>query len=86
MTNGQEQAAPNQSHRRSSILVDLGRRSAKRIKQLRKGKGKLMKDVEQTIDELMSSGQLDETAQPVIVIVREKPSAPMMWNPFGMMK
>jgi hypothetical protein len=58
---------------RDPILVDLGRKSRKNIKRLRDGEGKLMAEVRDTIDELKANGTISDSAQPVIVIVREKP-------------
>ncbi len=54
------------------ILVDLGRKSLKNIKRLRNGEGKLMAEVQETLDELQANGTIAESAQPVIIIVREK--------------
>lgn len=56
------------------ILVDLGKKSRKNIKQLREGEGKLMLEVQDTIDELKANGTISESAQPLIIIVREKPA------------
>jgi hypothetical protein len=55
-----------------TVLVDLGKKSRKQIKRLRKGTGKLVVDVQQCIQELQTAGTLSESAKPVILIVREK--------------
>jgi len=57
----------------SPIVVDLGRQKAKAVKRLRKGEGKLLDDVNSTINELRVAGTIAATAQAVIVVVREKP-------------
>ena len=57
------------------LLVDLGKKSKKLVKKLCKGKGKLMDSVTATVQELQASGQIAANAQPVIVIVREKPES-----------
>ena len=54
------------------IVVDLGRQKSKAVKRLRKGEGRLIDDVNNTIDELKSAGTISATAQTVIVVVREK--------------
>jgi hypothetical protein len=54
------------------MLIDLGRKNAKDVRRLRKGKGKLVEEIHGTIAELKSAGTISMTAQPVIVVVREK--------------
>jgi hypothetical protein len=55
-----------------AVVVDLGIRKAKLLKQLRKGKGKLITDVKRSIDELAASGVVSGAVQPVIVVVSER--------------
>jgi hypothetical protein len=73
----QEVIAKDESDQKSSdgaLVVDLGKRqSRKRINQLRKGKGKLLDKIQQTISELRERKQIDQNAQPIIVVVRQKP-------------
>ena len=57
---------------RSPIIVDLGKQRRKRIKDLRKGTGRLMDEVNTCLDELRTSGTVAANAQPVVIIVREK--------------
>jgi hypothetical protein len=54
------------------ILIDLGRKSRKNIKRLRNGEGKLRAEVQETINELKAKGAISPSAQPVIIVVREK--------------
>ena len=55
------------------LVVDLGKaQSRKRIKQLRKGEGKLMGKIDGILGDLVEAGTLDRSAQPVIVVVREE--------------
>jgi hypothetical protein len=56
----------------SPIVLDLGKQRRKRIKQLRRGAGKLMDEVNASIVELRVAGAIGPTAQPVVVVVREK--------------
>lgn len=53
------------------IVIDLGKKSYKAVKKLRKGKGKLLLSVQECIEELKNTGQISAAAQPVIVVVRE---------------
>ena len=55
------------------VLVDLGKHSRKRVKRLRRGKGRLMADVHDALEDLRESGQVGADAQTVVVIVRQKP-------------
>ena len=55
------------------IIIDLGKRKAKSIKRLRKGKpGRLSDEVEECLEELKSNDVISESVQPVVIIVREK--------------
>lgn len=58
----------------SPVVLDFGRQKAKSVKQLRKGKGKLVDEITSTIEELKVAGTIAASAQPVIVVVREKRS------------
>lgn len=55
------------------LIVDLGKKRRKDVKRLRNGKGKLFDKVTSTLQELKSAGTISGTAEPVVVIVREKP-------------
>jgi hypothetical protein len=67
---------PNSNGAENPVIVDLGKKSRKAIKRLRKGTGKLMDEVNACIEELRESGAIDGAAQPVIVVVKEKASMP----------
>jgi len=58
---------------RGPVIVDLGKRKRKDIKQLRNGTGKLVDEIMDCIDELAAAGSLPSGAQPLILLVREKP-------------
>jgi hypothetical protein len=58
------------------VIVDLGKKKKKAIKRLRRGQGRLMEQVEDCIQELRDAGAISGTAQPVIVVVREKQTGP----------
>jgi len=55
------------------ILVDLGKKSRKKVKRLRRdGEGSLMDKVNTVISELRANGTLKGEAQPVVIVVRER--------------
>jgi hypothetical protein len=68
---------------RDTIVVDLGSKSRKQVKRLRKGKGKLMDKVNECISELKSTGTITGTVQPVVIVVKEKVSMPNFMNMMG---
>ena len=62
-----------------AIVLDLGKKKRKLIKQLRKGRGKLLDQVEDHLDELRAADAIDASAQTVIVVVSEKgPKVPWL--------
>lgn len=66
------------------IVVDLGRKRRKQIKQLRRGAGKLMDEVNGCMEELRTAGTVSASAQPVVIVVREKTRGKMnSMFPFG---
>ncbi len=56
----------------SPLIVDLGKRKKKDIKQLRNGTGKLVDELKDCIGELVVGGSCSADAQPIVLIVREK--------------
>jgi Family of unknown function (DUF6200) len=55
------------------IVIDLGRKRRKQIKQLRRGeRGKLMDRIEDVLAQLKTEGVVSGKIQPVIVVVRER--------------
>jgi hypothetical protein len=55
------------------LIVDLGKKRRRDVKRLRNGKGKLFDRVTTTLQELKTAGTISGSAEPVVVIVREKP-------------
>jgi len=53
-------------------VIDLGKQRRKRIKELRRGEGKLMDEINASIEELRTAGALGADVQPVVVVVRQK--------------
>jgi Family of unknown function (DUF6200) len=65
------------------IVLDMGRKSRKQIRRLRRGEGKLMNRITGVIDELKNSGTITAGAQPIIVVVREREDGSLL-SSFGM--
>lgn len=55
------------------VIVDLGKQSRKRIKRLRDGRGKLMRNIEEVIGRLRLDGTVKDGAQVVVVVVTKRP-------------
>lgn len=68
-----EHTKPAASSAGGPVIVKLGKQDRSKIKKLLKGEGNLMHDVEAAIDQLKTAGTISANAQPVIVVVREKP-------------
>lgn len=65
------------------LVVDFGKaQSKKKVKRLRKGKGKLLERVNDLVKELVDTGTVQTSAQPIVVVVRERD---VMRSPFGFM-
>ena len=64
-------AAPK-ADAKAPIIIDLGKHRRKRIKDLRRGQGRLTDEVNGCVEELKAAGTLSENAQTVVVVVRQK--------------
>jgi hypothetical protein len=84
VTPQREQAQPKDNKEAAKsqlVVVDLGKRqSRKQVKRLRKGRGKLVRRIDEIVAELVETGTVKADAQPVVVVVREE--TPLPW-PFG---
>ena len=68
------------------IFLNLGKQSRKRIKNLKKGRGKLWNEVQDVIDEVsfMLEDDLDgKTIVPLILVYRKKPNRKRARGIFG---
>ena len=65
-------ASSDTSSSPSPLIVDLGKHRRKQIKRLRRGEGKLMDDVNDTLEEMRTAGTLSAASQPVVLIVRQR--------------
>jgi hypothetical protein len=64
--------SPETATNHAPIVVDLGKKRRKQIKQLREGRGRLMDEVNSLVQELRTAGSISAAAQPVVIVVREK--------------
>lgn len=67
MTNNESQIAP--------IILDLGKKKRRAIKDLKRGRGRLMDDVEQTLEEVRESlgaQANDKELVPIVMIYKKK--------------
>jgi uncharacterized protein DUF6200 len=63
---------PKKTDALAPIVVDLGKHRRKAIRQLRRGEGPLMDDVRGCVEELRSAGSISATAQPIVIVVRQR--------------
>ncbi|MDJ1175539.1 hypothetical protein [Roseofilum capinflatum] len=56
----------------NTIILEMPSAKKDDIEDLKRGEGKLFKKLAKTIDELKDSGQVEENAQPIVVIVPKK--------------
>ena len=55
------------------IIIDMGKKSRKQVRKLRKGKpGRLLDRVSETVEHLREAGTLAEDAQPIVIVVKQK--------------
>jgi hypothetical protein len=57
---------------KAPIIIDLGKQRRKRVKDLRRGTGRLADEVNGCIAELRAVGTISASSQAVVVIVRER--------------
>jgi hypothetical protein len=57
---------------KAPVIVDLGKHRRKRIKDLRRGTGRLADEVANCVEELKAAGTIASGAQTVVVVVRQK--------------
>jgi len=68
----EERRSRRGSRQRETIVVDLGSKSRRDVRDLRKGRGPLMDDVEDCLEELRESGDISESTQPVVIVVERR--------------
>jgi hypothetical protein len=66
-------AAQNEVEGTHPLVIDLGKHKRKRIRDLRRGRaGRLLDEVQACIEDLKAEKKVSESAQPIIIVVREK--------------
>ena len=67
-----EQQKPKRRSNQPLVVVELNKaRDHEQVRRLRKGRGKLVTDIDEVLDELVESGTINDDAHPVIIVVRE---------------
>ncbi|WP_191060024.1 DUF6200 domain-containing protein [Geminicoccus harenae] len=57
-----------------TVIIDMGEHSRRRVRQLRRGEGRLMEKVEDALADLEEQGVIEASAQRVVIVVRQEPS------------
>jgi hypothetical protein len=74
-----EQRETERQNKLPLIVVELSRRrSPEQVRRMRKGRGKLLIDIEDAVEELVKAGTIKSGTQPVVVVVREA-TLPLLW-------
>lgn len=55
------------------VVLDFGKKKRRDIKRLRKGRGRLMARLNETLGGLKEDGTIDAASQPIVVVVRQRP-------------
>ena len=79
-----EPAEPeNKKNSDSLVVVELAkRRSPEQVRRLRKGRGKLVSDIDEVVSELVETGTIKADTPPVVIVVRESDAA-LLWSALG---
>ena len=74
---------PVETARKSAVnepmIIDMGKRSRKAVRALRKGKGVLLHKIDDHLQRLSEIGEISADHQPVVIIVRPKSKRKMRW-------
>lgn len=57
---------------RAPVVIDLGKRSRKKVRRLRRGRGPLLNEARSIVAELRGEGRIDSDAQVVFLVVKQK--------------
>lgn len=73
-TNQEAAAAKGSYSGHAPIVIDMGKKSRKAVRKLRKGKdGRLMRRVEDAVEHLKENGAVADGTQVIVVVVKQKP-------------
>jgi hypothetical protein len=68
----QSEQGKSKRDKQQLVVVELDKaRSREQVRRLRKGRGKLVRDIDEVVDHLVESGAISADTQPVIIVVRE---------------
>ncbi|NET42776.1 hypothetical protein [Okeania sp. SIO2B3] len=56
----------------NTIILQMNGTKSKDIRNLRKGQGKIFKNIGKILEQLKATGKTPEDAQPIIIMVRKK--------------
>ena len=70
-----ESSKPEKPKKPNTIILEFGRQKKDRIRDLQQGKGRMFRHVLKTISELQKAGEVGDSVQPVIVIIKQKRSS-----------
>ncbi len=56
----------------NTIILEMGNAKKDDLDDLRYGEGKIFKRIQQVVEQLKEAGEVQENAQPIIVIVKQK--------------
>jgi hypothetical protein len=74
-----EQRETERQNKLPLVVVELSRRrSPEQVRRMRKGRGRLLIDIEDAVEELVKAGTIKSGTQPVVVVVREA-ALPLLW-------
>jgi hypothetical protein len=66
------------AHQPQLIVVELERaRTPEQVRRLRRGRGPILRDIDEVVEELVESGTVKRGTQPIVMIVRE--ISPLLW-------
>jgi Family of unknown function (DUF6200) len=78
-TQSSSEQRDRQEGKQQYVVVELsGVRPPGQVRRLREGRGRLMRDIDDVIEELNESGTVKTGSQPVVIVVREA-SPPFPW-------
>ncbi|WP_159718332.1 DUF6200 domain-containing protein [Geminicoccus flavidas] len=69
-----KQVEPPPEPTSETVIIDMGEHSRRRVRQLRRGEGRLMEKVEDALADLEEQGVIQASAQRVVIVVRQEPS------------
>jgi hypothetical protein len=76
---GPDQGTGDDKGDQHAVVINLGKQRRKSVKRLVRGKGKLLGEVLDAVDELRQAGTISADAPPVVVVVERKRAKLKSW-------